>query len=84
MPIQRVNEMQPADEYECRDLLIAVGDSDQQALKETDVRLETVSDHILTKRRWWLLLLDSWQEVYYTRKASVTSEKLWRERCGKE
>ena len=47
MLAQRVRDLQPADECECRDVLTAVGDLSQLALEVTDVGFEVVVLHHL-------------------------------------
>lgn len=42
MLVQGVRNMQPADEYECRDILTAIRNFGRLALEVTDVRVETV------------------------------------------
>jgi len=51
-----VRNLQSADEDECRDIFIAVGNLGELVLEVADVRLEIV---VLSIRRWWLFFLAS-------------------------
>ena len=43
MIVQGLRDLQPADERECRDVLIAIGDHGQLALKVANVRFKVVT-----------------------------------------
>ena len=74
--------LQPANECECRYLLTIVEDFGQLALKEVDIGLEAVPEPHLDRDELITTTLGFLARGVLCEKASVTSEKLLRERSG--
>ena len=84
MFVKGVRGSQPADECECRYVLIAIGDVGQLALKVTDVIFEAITLSHYDGKKTVVVPLNFRRDLYWMRNALETSSKLWREHGGRE
>ena len=79
-----MRDLLPIDEFECRDIFIAVGNFSELVLEVADVRLEVVVLSHFDGEKVVVILLAYRREAYCVRNVSITFSKLWSERGDRE